>query len=111
MAPMLATTGFTGAMAQFEHGGVVQGSSRGSAVPILAHDGERVLSNSQTNVLHQILNNGSTGGGDTHFHMGGNTNHGGGADAPTVNDKQFVKTVKRLQRQGSLAPGRQSILS
>jgi hypothetical protein len=43
--------------------------------------------------------------------MGGNTTNGGSADAPTVNDKQFVKTVKRLQRQGSLAPGRQSILA
>jgi hypothetical protein len=58
-----------------------------------------------------MVNNNSSSGGDMHFHMGGNTTNGGSADAPTVNDKQFVKTVKRLQRQGSLAPGRQSILS
>jgi hypothetical protein len=98
------------ALAAFEKGGIVGGSA-GSAVPILAHAGERVLSNSQTSKFESMVNNNSSSGGDMHFHMGGNTTNGGSADAPTVNDKQFVKTVKRLQRQGSLAPGRQSILS
>jgi hypothetical protein len=98
------------ALAAFEKGGIVGGSA-GSAVPILAHAGERVLSNSQTSKFESMVNNNSSSGGDMHFHMGGNTTNGGSAGAPTVNDKQFVKTVKRLQRQGSLAPGRQSILS
>jgi hypothetical protein len=43
--------------------------------------------------------------------MGGNTINGGSSSSPTVNDKQFARTVQRLQRQGSIAPARRSILS
>jgi hypothetical protein len=98
------------ALAAFEQGGIVGGSS-GSAVPILAHAGERVLSSSQTSKFESMVNSNNSSGGDTHFHMGGNTINGGSSSSPTVNDKQFARTVQRLQRQGSIAPARRSILS
>jgi hypothetical protein len=54
-------------LAAFEKGGIV-GGSVGTAVPILAHAGERVLTAQQTQVFERTMS-GSGGGGDTHIHI------------------------------------------
>jgi hypothetical protein len=91
-------------LAAFEQGGIV-GGSPGMAVPILAHSGERVLSNSQTNNFERMVNNNSSGG-DMHLHMGGNHYHGSSSSdiraAGAQNDRQTVKTITRLHREGKL---------
>jgi hypothetical protein len=91
-------------LAAYEQGGVV-GGSPGMAVPILAHSGERVLSNSQTNNFERMVNN-SNSGGDVHLHMGDNHYHGSSSSdiraAGAQNDRQTVKTITRLHREGKL---------
>jgi hypothetical protein len=65
-----AAAAFAGVMAfdSFEAGGVVNGPS-GSPVPIMAHAGERVLSKSQTDMFHQVVNNQQGGNaGAVHLH-------------------------------------------
>jgi hypothetical protein len=66
LAPEIAAGAFA-AVAAFEHGGIV-GGQIGSAVPIVAHAGERVLSQSQTQNFESMVNNSSKQGGDSHFH-------------------------------------------
>jgi hypothetical protein len=58
VAPMAAAGAFA-AVEAFEHGGVV-GGSRGMAVPVLAHAGERVLTPTQTQNFETLVNNRST---------------------------------------------------
>lgn len=66
-----AAATFAGAMAfeAFERGGIVAGDLR-SAVPIMAHAGERVLTTSQTNVFERLVSSPQSGqpSGSPHFH-------------------------------------------
>jgi len=63
LGAVAAAATFTGvmALAAFERGGVVAGPL-GSAVPIVAHAGERVLSAAQTNNFEALINNANAGG-------------------------------------------------
>ena len=76
-APAYAAIAFAeteawGSLAGFERGGVV-GGSRGMAVPILAHAGERVLTAQQTDNFHELLSQRSqpqsSGGAPIHMHL------------------------------------------
>jgi hypothetical protein len=75
VAPIAAAGAFA-AVEAFEHGGIV-GGSRGMAVPVLAHAGERVLTPTQTQNFETLVNNRSTSNQsrsnlnvdlDQHFH-------------------------------------------
>ena len=93
------------ALAAFENGGIV-GGSIGSAVPIVAHAGERVLTTSQTATFERMVNGGAkTSSGDTHIHNGGNT-FNGIADKKTFSkmlakqERNVAATTKRAFRNG-----------
>jgi hypothetical protein len=72
-APAAASAAYAGTLsflglAAFEAGGVVGGSS-GMPVPIMAHAGERVLSASQTQIFHSLVNQGSTTKSGSPIHL------------------------------------------
>lgn len=107
MAPTLAAVGFTGAMAQFEHGGVVNGVP-GMAVPIIAHAGERVLTVAQTEQLHRVVDGRANGGGNTlHMRTGDMHFHGSG-DAGDMgkhlerHQKTYLKALHQWSREGKM---------
>lgn len=73
-----AAAAFAGVLAfdSFADGGVVRGAG-GGAVPVLAHAGERILSQSQTENFHKMVDGSQTNnqrGGDTHLHLQQNVN-------------------------------------
>jgi hypothetical protein len=75
VGPFLAPAAAAGAFAAveaFEQGGIVKGMG-GGAVPILAHAGERVLSQSQTNNFEKLVSQSSSATSITnHFHDNAN---------------------------------------
>jgi hypothetical protein len=98
---------FTGvmALAAFDQGGIVSGPL-GSAIPILAHSGERVLSASQTNTFERMVN----GGGSGHtINNGGNT-FNGIADSKTFermlakHERTLAQTTIKSIRNGRFRP-------
>jgi hypothetical protein len=75
------------ALAAFEKGGIVGGST-GMGVPILAHAGERVLTTQQTTNFERMVNT-SSRGGDTNINFNGSHTFGGG------NQGDFRSQVKQ----------------
>jgi hypothetical protein len=98
---------FTGvmALAAFDQGGIVSGPL-GSAIPILAHSGERVLTASQNNTFERMVSGG--GGGHT-INNGGNT-FNGIADAATFkkmlaqHERSLAQTTMKSIRNGRFRP-------
>jgi hypothetical protein len=101
MAPTLAAIGLVGAMSYFEEGGVVTGGN-GAHVPILAKQGERILSTSQTNNFETLVNGNNAGrGGNTSSIRANVTQHFHGAKASSANETR--KTIQQLGRRGKLS--------
>jgi hypothetical protein len=107
LGAVAAAATFAGVIAlqAFELGGVVDGPS-GMGVPILAHAGERVLTQSQTNNFERLVSSGgAAGGGGDHFHLGGNSFSQAGSDFKSqwaANEMHIVKRIKTLKREGHL---------
>lgn len=85
LGAIAAAASFAGvmALAAFEKGGIV-GGSIGSAVPIMAHAGERVLTVSQTKTFERMVG-GSQGSTGSSLHY-----------APTINGAGNDKEIKRV---------------
>jgi hypothetical protein len=101
MAPVLAAVGFAGAMSQFNEGGVVMGGG-GMHIPILAKQGERVLSTSQTNNFERLVNNSSSSSNSSRTNNvrvnQKQTFNGGKASSAAATQA----TIQRLHRNGKL---------
>ena len=107
LGAIAAAATFAGVMslAAFEKGGIVPGSI-GSAVPIVAHAGERVLTTQQTSTFERMVNGGGnnpTSGTTNHF---GNNTFNGVADAKTFqrmlnkHERSVAASAKKALRNG-----------
>jgi hypothetical protein len=108
-----AAATFAGVMAfggAFEKGGIV-GGAMGSAVPIIAHAGERVLTVQETRKFDNLVSGPGSGGGNTiHNHFGGHTVYGAGNDREIKrvlrsSPRDAAKAVRQAIRDGHLRLG------
>jgi hypothetical protein len=92
------------ALAAFEHGGIVDGGG-GMAVPILAHAGERVLSQSQTTNFEKMVNQSSSSESKTenHFHDHSNWSGIDGASVEGMYRNHAQAGRRQMVRQLRLA--------
>lgn len=93
------------AMAAFEQGGVVAGGA-GMGVPILAHAGERVLTQSQTTNFEKMVNqstSNSSSSSQIHFHDHSSWNGVDGASVEGMYRKHAASGRREMMRQMRLA--------
>jgi len=77
----------------------------GSAVPIIAHAGERVLTASETGNFHQLVNNAGNRASTITNHFGGHTINGAGNEREIKkvlrnSPRETAEAVKRAMRNG-----------
>jgi hypothetical protein len=90
-------------LSAFEQGGVVGGFG-GGTVPILAHAGERVLSQSQTQNFESMVNQStSSKSSEVHFHDHSNWNGVDGASVEGMYKKNAAAGRRQMMRQLRLA--------
>jgi hypothetical protein len=103
LAPIAAGAAFA-AVEAFEQGGIVGGGGRMS-VPILAHAGERVLSQSQTTNFERMVNQSTSTSSsrEVHFHDHSNWNGVDGASVEGMYRKHAATGRREMMRQLRLA--------
>ena len=91
------------ALNTFAQGGVVSGQY-GAPQVIQAHAGERVLSQTQTNMFHAMLDGGPRGN-TNHYHLGGNSFSSADGDFQSQfsqHESHVITSIKGWQRDGKL---------
>jgi hypothetical protein len=104
MAPVMAAAAYAEGMslaslAAFEKGGII-GGNVGTAVPVMGHAGERVLTVDQTRNFESLVNQNNIRqtGGNVNAHI---EQHFHGAKASS--SKEMTRAIKTLVRQGKLS--------
>jgi uncharacterized coiled-coil protein SlyX len=100
LAPAAAAVAFA-AVEAFANGGVV-GGPFGSAVPIVAHSGERVMTSGMTNTFDRVMSNASAGQGPTNNStVNARVNqHFYGGKASSAQETQ--RSIQNLRKRGKL---------